>query len=221
MIMGMQGCIKYYHIGGCQISWGDAHSWEKLNGVPDFLGCKISCDTDSMLNTRDLASGTRLSVWTTTSFFCAGERDHGVLDVSGESLAHFFLLVLFFDKRVDVIQVRRQPTKRTFNSAMVVCVLFSFSRSWKQLLHTGPCTSCILQWSNSWHRPSNAVVAHSEILCARYSLFLCQLFAVGNFTSAQVATQLLLSCSSHRWYQHWSCDVCMVSHTYLTPTFVP
>ena len=62
-------------------------------GVPDFLGCKISCDTDSVLNVRDLlAPGTILSVRTTTSFFCAGERDHGVLDVSGKSLAHFFLL---------------------------------------------------------------------------------------------------------------------------------
>ena len=85
----------------------------------------------SVLNARDLLAlaGTRLSVRTTTGRFCAGGRDRGVLKVSGESLALLFLLVLSFGERVDVIRVRRQPTKRAFNSATVVCALRSFSRS--------------------------------------------------------------------------------------------
>ena len=84
-----------------------------------------------MLNARDLlAPGTRLSVRTTTGRFCSGGRERGVLDVSGESLALLFLLVLSFgEKLVDVIRVRRQPKKGAFNSATVVCALRSFSRS--------------------------------------------------------------------------------------------
>ena len=81
----------------------------------------------SVLNARDLLAPA--AVRTTTGRFCAGGRDRGVLDVSGESLALLFLLVLSFGERVDVIRVRRQPTKRAFNSATVVCALRSFSRS--------------------------------------------------------------------------------------------
>ena len=83
-----------------------------------------------MLNARDLlAPGTRLSVRTTTGHFCAGGRERGVLDISGESLALLFLLVLSFGERVDVTRERRQPKKRAFNSATVVCASHSFSRS--------------------------------------------------------------------------------------------
>ena len=44
-------CIKYYHNGGCKISWGSAHfPRKKWVRVPDFLGCKISCDRFTRLN---------------------------------------------------------------------------------------------------------------------------------------------------------------------------
>ena len=73
----------------------------------------------SVLNARDLlAPGTRLSVQTTASHFCAGGRDRDVLDVNSESLALLFLLVLSFGERVDIIRVYRQPTKHAFKGSL-------------------------------------------------------------------------------------------------------